>query len=292
MAYNNSNNEKDGVNMYIFKMLKNYILSIDSEILAGLVYKFILTVLLIVIAFFIVKVIKKIIIKGFSRFSGERRSDTVALLLSSLLKYIIYFVLFCNILVLWGVNITSVLALGGAFSVAIGLGAQDIFKDMMAGFFIIAENHFSVGDIVELNGFSGTVESIGIRTIRIRNVDGNVHIIPNGQVQVVTNMSKGYNRALVDISISYNEDVDRVFEILNSEFKDIFDNSSIEGLVDVPVVWGINELNDSGVVIRVAADCQIGENWRIERELRRFILRRFKSEGIEIPYNQLDVHIK
>ncbi|MDO5388749.1 MAG: mechanosensitive ion channel family protein [Clostridia bacterium] len=250
------------------------------------------TVISIFIAGFLVKISKKVIYKSFSKFSMERNSDTVASLLSSLSKYVIYFIILCNILVMWGVNITSILALSGAVSVAVGLGAQDIVKDMMAGLFIITENQFGVGDIVELNGFSGTVESIGIRTTRIRNADGNVHIVPNGQISTVTNMSKGFNRAIVDISVGYGEDIDRVFNVLKNELKEIFDKKLIEGMLDVPQVWGINELADSAVVIRIAADSKTGENWRIERELRRFILKRFEKEGIEIPFPQMVVHSK
>lgn len=256
------------------------------------ILKILMTIFSIFIANFLVKVTKKVIYKSFSKFSMERRSDTVASLLSSLSKYIVFFIVFCNVLVMWGINITSILALGGAVSVAIGLGAQDIIKDMMAGFFIITENQFGVGDIVELNGFSGTVESIGIRTTRIRNSDGNVHIVPNGQISIVTNMSKGFNRAIVDISVAYGEDIDRVFYVLKNEFKNIFNNKLIEGIIDEPQVWGINELADSGIVIRVVADSEIGENWRIERELRKFILKRFEKEKIEIPFPQIVVHSK
>ena len=256
------------------------------------IMKIVLTFFSFFVAAFLVKLSKKIIYKSFNRFSLERRSDTVASLLSSFTKYIIYFIIFCNILVMWGINITSILALGGAVSVAVGLGAQDIVKDMMAGLFIITENQFGVGDIVELNGFSGTVEAIGIRTTRIRNADGNVHIVPNGQISIVTNMSKGFNRAVVDISVAYGEDIDRVFAVLKNEFKRIFDNKLIEGIIDEPQVWGINELADSAVVIRVVADSEIGENWRIERELRKFILKRFEKENIEIPFPQIVVHRK
>lgn len=256
------------------------------------ILKIVMTFISIFIAGFFVKLSKKVIYKGFAKFSIERHSDTAASLLSSLTKYIIYFIVLCNVLVMWGVNITSILALGGAVSVAVGLGAQDIIKDMMAGLFIITENQFGVGDIVELNGFSGTVEAIGIRTTRIRNADGNVHIVPNGQISVVTNMSKGFNRAIVDISVAYGEDIDRVFAVLKDEFKKIFDSKIIEGIIDEPQVWGINELAESAVVIRVVADSEIGENWRIERELRKHILKRFEKEKIEIPFPHIVVQNK
>ncbi|MDO4301034.1 MAG: mechanosensitive ion channel family protein [Clostridia bacterium] len=264
----------------------------ELEHIIYFILKIVMTFFSVFIANFFVRISKKVIYKGFSKFSIERRSDTAASLMASMIKYIIYFIVFCNVLVMWGINITSILALGGAVSVAVGLGAQDIVKDMMAGLFIITENQFGVGDIVELNGFSGTVESIGIRTTRIRNADGNVHIVPNGQISIVTNMSKGFNRAIVDIAVAYDENIDRVFGVLKDEFEIIFNSRLIEGIIDVPQVWGIHELAESGVVIRVAADSEIGENWRIERELRKFILKRFDKEKIEIPFTQIVVHSK
>ena len=116
--------------------------------------------------------------------------------------------------------------------------------------------------------------------------------MPNGQISVVTNMSKGFNRAIVDISVAYGEDIDRVFAVLKDEFKKIFNNKIIEGIIDEPQVWGINELADSAVVIRVVADSEIGENWRIERELRKYILKRFEKEKIEIPFPHIVVQNK
>lgn len=264
----------------------------EFENAIGFLLKIIATVLYIIAAGLIVKIVKKIIFKTFANFSAERHSNTLASLFSSIAKYAIYFIILCNLLVMWGVNITSILALGSAITVAVGLGAQDIVKDMMAGLFIITENQFGVGDIVELNGFSGTVEAIGIRTTRIRNADGNVHIVPNGQISIVTNMSKGFNRAIVDVSVAYGEDIEKVFAVLKNEFKNIFDNGLIEGIIDEPKILGINDLADSAVVIRVVADSEIGENWRIERELRKFILIRFEKENIEIPFPQVVVHSK
>ncbi len=262
----------------------------EIENIIGFILKIIFTILLFFITGFLVKISKKIIFKTLDKFTRERHSDTVASLLSSMAKYAIYFIILCNILVMWGVNVTSILAIGGAVSVALGLGAQDIVKDMMAGLFIITENQFGVGDIVELNGFSGTVENIGMRTTSIRNADGNVHIVPNGQINVVTNMSKGFNRAIVDICVAYGEDIDRVFSVLENELKKIMDQNLIDGIISQPKVLGINSLADSSIIIRISADSEIGENWRIERELRKFILKRFEKENIEIPFPQIVVH--
>ena len=113
-----------------------------------IIIKILISIFSIFLANFLVKIIRKIILKSFSKFSAERHSDTVASLLASLAKYAVYFIIFCNVLVMWGVNITSILAFKLYVSVAIGLGAQDIVKDMMAGLFIIMENQFGVGDIV------------------------------------------------------------------------------------------------------------------------------------------------
>jgi small conductance mechanosensitive channel len=198
----------------------------------------------------------------------------------------------CYILSIWGFNPTSLLAIGGVASVAVGLGAQSVIQDILAGIFILTEDQFGVGDVVKIEGCSGTVESVGVRTTRLRSADGDMYIIPNGQIKIVTNMSKGFNRAVVDVGISYGESIDRVIGILTKELEKIYNEHIVEGMIDCPVVLGVEKLDDSCVVIRVKADCSVGENWNVERQLRRLIKNAFDREGIEIPFPQQVVHIQ
>jgi small conductance mechanosensitive channel len=197
----------------------------------------------------------------------------------------------CYLLSVWGVDPTSLLALGGLASVAVGLGAQSIIQDILTGAFILIEDQFSVGDVVKIEGYSGTVESVGMRTTRIRSADGDLYIIPNGQIKIITNMSKGFNRAVVDVGISYNENIDRVINLLTAELQKIYKEKLVSGMIDCPQVLGVEQLADSSVVIRIKADCSVGENWNVERQLRRLIKNALDREGIEIPFPQQVVHI-
>jgi len=264
--------------------------SFDSII--SLLIKIGLCVVVVIIAAVIIKIlkkgVKKIIYsnKGFS----ERKSKTLYTVCSSVIKYIIFFFAVCQILSVFGINIMSFIAVAGVGSIAIAFGAQSLVQDIITGLFILAEDQFAVGDVINLEGYSGTVEAIGIRTTRIRSNDGDLFIIPNGQIKIVTNMSKGFNRAVVDISVAYEEDVDKVISVMKDEMKKAFEEKLIDGLLGVPNVLGVVELGDSAVVIRISADSAIGENWAIEREIRRIVKNRFDRENICIPYPQLVLH--
>jgi len=221
---------------------------------------------------------------------SERKARTLAAVCKSVDRYFIYFIILCQILSIFNVNISSILTIAGVGSVAIGFGAQSLVQDIISGLFILMEDQFGVGDVITIENHTGTVESIGIRTTRIRSGDGNLYIIPNGQVKIVTNMSKGFNRAVVDIGVAYEEDIDRVIKVMQDEMKKAFESKAINGLISEPAVLGVIELADSSVNIRISADSHVGENWQIEREIRRIIKNRFDKENIVIPYPQRVVH--
>lgn len=257
-------------------------------------YKIGVCIIILIISLFLIKLLQKAIKKSFgvgSRFNHSK-SATMSTVGCSVVKYIIYFFMMCFMLSVWGINVNSLLAIGGVASVAVGLGAQSVISDIMAGIFILTEDQFGVGDVVCIEGYTGTVESVGMRTTRLRSMDGDVYIIPNGQIKIVTNMSKGFNRAIVDVGISYKENIDRVIDVLEKELKRIFNEKHIKGMLTEPQVLGVEELADSSVVIRIKADCNVGENWNVERQLRRLIKNAFDKEGIEIPFPQQVVHIE
>lgn len=249
-------------------------------------------IIFIIIGSIVIKFTGKLIekaIKSNSKIS-ERKANTLATVCKSVARYFIYFIVLCQILSVFKINISSILTIAGVGSVAIGFGAQSLVQDIISGLFILMEDQFGVGDVVSIESHSGTVEAIGIRTTRIRSADGNLYIIPNGQVKIVTNMSKGFNRAVVDIGIAYEENIDRTIKVMQDEMQQVFDNQSIEGLMSVPKVLGVVELADSSVNIRISADSHVGENWQIEREIRRVIKNRLDKENIVIPYPQRVVH--
>ena len=265
-------------------------ISIENAI--SLLIKLGLCAAVLVIAVIIIKIlnkcVKKLIYsqKGFS----ERKSMTLLTVCKSIIRYVVYFFAICQILSVFGVNVMSFIAVAGVGSIAIAFGAQSLVQDIITGMFILAEDQFAVGDVISLDGFTGTVEGIGIRSTKLRSTDGNLHIIPNGQIKIVTNMSKGFNRAVVDISVAYEEDIDNVIYVMKNELTSAFQNNIISGLLKSPEVLGVVDLADSAVIIRISADSAIGENWAIEREIRRLIKKRFDKEGISIPYPQVVIH--
>ncbi len=201
----------------------------------------------------------------------------------------IYFIALCTILTELGIEKSSLIAIAGAGSVAIGLGAQNVIQDMLDGFFILFEDHFGVGDIVEIQGKTGTVEAITMRTTKIRDANGAVHIFPNGSIGSITNYCKDYINAIVDIDIDYNENLENVIIILKNEMEK---TKNIPYILETPQVLGVTELGAYAVTIRIVAKCQVKQNWTVERELRLRIKNRLDKENIIIPFPQATVHIQ
>ena len=210
--------------------------------------------------------------------------DTLRSLISSIFSYIMYFIIGTVVLSLFGVNVSSILAVAGVGGIAIGFGAQTLVKDIISGVFIWAEGSIAVGDIVDINGLQGTVESIAIRATVIRNYNGNIYTIPNGDIRTVTNMSRGYKRAIVDVRCPYEADQQHIVDILREEMEKA--GREIEGLNGPPEVMSILSFEPDAVVARIAAQCPVGENWRIERDIRTRVKARFDREGIVMPHYQ------
>lgn len=219
---------------------------------------------------------------------SERKADTLNTVAGSILKYVVYFIGLVSVLKQLGVPTESLLVIASAGSVAVGLGAQGIAADMMEGFFILFEDHYAVGDIVTIQGITGTVESVTLRSTKLRDSMGCVHIIPNGSVGTVTNQCRDYINAAVTVGIAYGESIDRALAVLEDEMKKTAD---ITDILETPVVAGIVGLDDSAVTIKIVAKCIIKTNYAVEAELRRRIKNRFDAEGIEIPFPQQVVHI-
>lgn len=215
-------------------------------------------------------------------FKENRRIQTLEVLLRSILTYIVFFLAVLMILQAFNVNTSAILASAGILGLAIGFGAQNLVKDVISGFFILFEDQFSVGDYVETAGIVGTVEEIGLRTCKIRQWTGQLHVIPNGEITRVTNYNRGQMMAVVTVGIAYEEDIDRALEVLRQECEKA--RREIETVLDLPQVQGITDLADSSVKIRVIAPSVPGEQWPVERELRRRFKYALDRAGIEIPY--------
>lgn len=227
--------------------------------------------------------INKLFTPGEKADLNGKRSKTLLALLLSVWRYFIY--AFTVMLVLTELNIIEIapiLAGAGIIGLAVGFGAQSLVRDVLSGFFILLEDQFSVGDYITTGSYSGIVEELGLRITKIRDFSGELHIIANGNIETVTNRSRGSMRSLVDVGVAYEEDVDQVISVLEELCQDFARNNA--DLVEDPMVLGVVALDDSAVVIRIIAKTVPMAQWKLERDLRRAILNEFDKKGIEIPY--------
>ena len=220
-----------------------------------------------------------------------QRARTVAQLAFSVARVVIWVTAILLVLNLF-FPIGPLLAGVGVFGLALSFGAQSLVKDMISGFFILFENQFAIGDIIEVGGTSGVVERMTLRIVAIRDVEGVLHVIPNGSITQVSNKTKEWARVVLDVGVGYPERVDAVIEILQEVARELaVDQAWAEHLTEAPAVLCVQELADSAVNIRVTAMTRPGRQWDVKRELRRRIKNRFDREGIEIPFPQRTVHL-
>ncbi|MCR1934944.1 mechanosensitive ion channel family protein [Clostridium tepidum] len=216
----------------------------------------------------------------------DKKATTVGTVLNSILRYTVYFVgIFAIIEILFG-RIGSIFAgLGGA---AIGLGAKDLIKDVISGFFILFEDQFSVGDYITVEDKSGIVDTIELRVTKLRDFNGDLHIIPNGLINKVTNHAKNDIRFKIEINIAYEEDIEEVINKINKVCLKYGEERS-DIISQQPEVYGITALGDNGINIVVYGKTTPMNQWTAEIELRKKILLELKNENVEIPYNKLQI---
>jgi small conductance mechanosensitive channel len=221
----------------------------------------------------------------------EKRGRTIAQLLRSVGRVVIVTIavlLTFNIFI----NIAPILAGAGILGLAVSFGAQSLVRDIISGFFILLENQFAVGDVIDVGGKSGVVEKMTMRVVVLRDLEGTMHVVPNGQITVVSNHTRGWARAVVDITVPHTEDVDRIIAVVRDEAAQ-FSTDPVWALqLDGPVeVLGIEELRDNAVVIRSLLKTQPGSQWNVAREFRRRLKIRFDREAIETPFQQRRVNV-
>lgn len=183
------------------------------------------------------------------------------------------------------VNIAPLLASAGVVGIAIGLGAQSLIKDFIGGFLILLEDQFGVGDVISVNGFAGTVEHLSLRRTGLRGLDGGLTIVPNGEIRAVQNLTKDWSRALVDVDISYDDDVDHAIAVLTELLDGIENDPDLGSAVLEPAnILGVQALGPYQVTIRLMVKTKPMEQWRVQRELRRRIKQALTKSGVTIPY--------
>jgi small conductance mechanosensitive channel len=215
------------------------------------------------------------------------RAETIGTVLKSIASILIYGIAVFTVLAEVGINLAPLIAGAGVVGVALGFGAQSLVKDFLSGLFMLAEDQYGVGDVVDVGEAIGTVEIVNLRTTRLRDIDGTVWHVPNGEIRRVGNMSQQWARALLDVSVAYDTDLDRAMEVVKSVADDLWrEDIWTVDILDEPEVWGVQALGADGVTIRLVLRTQPGRQWAVSRELNRRMKARFDEEGIEIPFPQ------
>jgi moderate conductance mechanosensitive channel len=247
-----------------------------------------LQIIAIWIAFMIVKgAANKVLERIFNKYSKRNdvsagRAQTLQSLSKNIVGYVLIFIFFVTVLQIFGIQVTAILAGAGIVGLAVGFGAQGLVSDVVTGFFILLEKQVDVGDYVSTGSFSGIVEEVGLRTTHIRGFDGTLHYVPNREITSVSNHSRGNMRALVDIGISYDDDIDKAIVVLQQVCDQVAQED--DNIVEGPNVIGVQTLGASDVVLRIIGKTKNMEQWGVERKLRKAMKEALDQNGIEIPF--------
>ena len=245
-----------------------------------LVKEIVAPILIIIISFLLNLICKKLLKRFFKiKKNISNKQKTIYSLVYNVVKYFIF-----------GVDTKSLIASLGVLGLVVGLALQDLLKDFISGMTIIFENQYCIGDIISVGDFKGEVIGLGLKTTRIRSYTGEVKILSNRNISEVINYSQMSSFALVDVSVAYEEDYEKVEKLLNNLFIDIKKNKRIPFLKSDIKVLGINELADSAVIIRITAETESYKQYEVQRLIMKEIKTLFDKENIKIPYPQIEVH--
>lgn len=261
---------------------------IDWESLAINAAGITLKIIGIIIAYLIIKSIgRRIMDRTFNRILKrkeitEGRALTLHRLAENVFSYVLIFIVIATLFSVLGIPVASLIAGAGIVGLAVGFGAQGLVSDVVTGFFLLLEKQIDVNDYVTVGNFDGIVEAVGLRTTQIRGFDGTLHYIPNREITSLSNHSRGNMRALVDIGVSYDDNIDEVIGVMQEVCAKFAEQTPT--IVEGPNVLGVQAFGTSEVVIRVIAKTVNGEQWAVERDLRKAIKEAFDANGIEIPF--------
>jgi small-conductance mechanosensitive channel len=219
------------------------------------------------------------------------RVYTLTHIVRDVARIVILFVGITMILSEVGIDLKPLLAAAGLGGLAIGFGAQSLVKDLISGFFILWENAIRVGDVVEVAGVAGLVEEIELRTIKLRDQSGSLHVVPNGVIDKVKNLTKDYAYYLFDIGVAYRENVDAVMGVLQEIAEDLRrDSRFADDILEPLEMLGVDQFKDSAVMIKCRIKTEPLKQWRVGREMNRRIKNTFDAKGIEIPFSHQTIY--
>ncbi len=216
---------------------------------------------------------------------GQQRAQTIGAVLRSIAAVFVYSVAVLVALGEFGINLGPLIASAGIIGVAFGFGAQSLVKDFLSGIFMVLEDQYGVGDVVDLGEASGVVEAVNLRTTQLRGLDGTLWFIPNGEIRRVGNKSQQWGRAVIDVEVAYNTDLVKARAVI----KEVADEVWREGLeeatiIEEPELWGVESFGENSIVIRLAIKTEAAQQWATARLVRQRLKEAFDREGIEIPF--------
>ena len=224
-------------------------------------------------------------LEGEPQVEVDKRADTLSQVIYRTVWFVAILIGLLTILPELGINIRALLAGAGLIGLAVGFGAQSLVKDVISGLFILVENQYSKGDVVNIAGIGGLVDDVNLRRTLLRDLDGAVHTIPNGEISVASNLTRSWSRVNLILSVSYGDDLDHVFEVINRVGKELAEDPEwSKDIIEAPKALGVENFGDSGIDIRILGDTQPIRQWDVMRQLRLRLKKAFDAEGIEIPF--------
>ncbi len=229
--------------------------------------------------------------KSVSTEAENKREDTLVRVFTWTIRVLLFVLGVIMVIDEIGVSVGPILAGAGIVGLAVGFGGQYLIRDIISGFFIILENQYRIGDVINVNDTSGLVEDISLRMTTLRDMDGTVHFIPHGEIKKVSNLSKIFARVNLNINIGYSSNLERVIDVVNKIGQEMADDPQWkDSLLTPPQFLRINDFVDSAMVIKIVADTKPLKQWDITAELRKRLKIAFDREGIEIPFPQRVIH--
>jgi small conductance mechanosensitive channel len=254
-------------------------------------------VVILGIALLVLRVVRRLTTQWMDRVQAldktdarRQRADTLGSLIQSTAQYVVWPIATIMVLSEVGLDVGALLATAGVAGLAIGFGAQTLVKDVISGVFLLFDDLIHVGDLVNIGGTVGTVESIGVRLIKVRQFDGELVMIPAGEIRTFGNKSMDWARVVVPVGLSYEQDIDAILPVMERVAQEWAAENEAILLEDAPQVQGLLDFGDSAVTARVVVQVKPGEQYAAERELRQRLKRTFDKQGVEIPFPQRTVH--
>jgi small conductance mechanosensitive channel len=268
----------------VFKIVRIIVILLGALILSRIVRR-------------IAKSLQKHFVRMMSEHAGgeqeelEKRAKTITGIIYKAASTALWVTALITVLTEVGINIGPILAGAGIAGLAVGFGAQNLVRDVIAGFFMLVENQIRVGDVAVINGTGGLVEEINIRTTVLRSLDGTVHIFPNGSISSLSNRTREYSYYVFELGVAYKEDTDRVIQAVQEVADEFQEDEEYKEFILAPLEFlGVDQFAESSVIIKARIKTEPIKQWKVGREMNRRIKKKFDEVGIEIPFPHLSVY--